>query len=145
MEDVCGYTQLAQAKSFTLKFTARQLVAWCAAFGALKTMMSENLKYFNFGTVRRAASALQIQAQLSVANSACTNDTIKLMMRTPKAIVNERGLPLSEWITVLPSVELGVGYCGATPFPDITLSRFAAKRALSFVALVKKDKLELTD
>ena len=87
----------------------KQLVTWCAAFGAPKVWVSDNGTDFRNRLLCRAAAVPQIQHRFNVANSAWANGTMERRMReilkASKAILNEQGQPLSAWITVLPSVQ----------------------------------------
>ena len=125
LEDVSGYMWLTPAKACTAEFTVKQLMAWCAAFGAPKVWVSDNGTHFRTRVLRRTAAVLQIQHRFSVANSAWTNGTAERMMReilkASKAILNERGQPLSAWITVLPLVQWALNTAvrqrfGTSPF-----------------------------
>ena len=59
--------------------------------------------------VRKLAKALGVDHRFSVANSAWTNGTVERMMREvihgAKAMLNEGGRPLSEWVAVLQAVQ----------------------------------------
>ena len=71
--------------------------------------MSDNATHFRNGVVRKLVKSLDVEHQFSVGNSARTNGTAKRMMREvvhgAKAMLNEWGRPLSEWIVVLPAVQ----------------------------------------
>ena len=46
LEDVGSYVWLVPAKACTANFMVRQLVTWCAAFGAPKVWVSDNAAHF---------------------------------------------------------------------------------------------------
>ena len=58
---------------------------------------------------RMLVKALGVEHRFSVANSAWTNGTVDRMMREvihgAKAMLNEGGRPLSEWVVVFPAVQ----------------------------------------
>ena len=71
--------------------------------------MSAKATHFRNRVVRKLAKPLGVDHQFSVANSALTNGTVERMIpeyiHGVKAMLNERGWPLSEWIVVLPAVQ----------------------------------------
>lgn len=52
LQDVSGYIWLAPAKSCSARFTSRQLVPWCATFGASRSWASDNGTHFRSRVVR---------------------------------------------------------------------------------------------
>lgn len=109
LEDVGGYMWLTPANACKATFTARQFVARCAAFRARRSWASNNGTHFRNRVIRLAAAALRVQHRFGEANSAWTNGTVERRMqevlKALKATLNECGLPLSEWISVIPSVQ----------------------------------------
>ena len=93
-----------------------------------------------------------------VANSSWTNGTIERVMqeilKTSKAIINERRRPLSEWITVLPSVQWALNTAirqrfGVSPFhvmmgrePQASFSVLVEEREELDITSVEEDKLQ---
>ena len=109
VEDVSGYVWLRPARKCEANFVAKELVEWCSVFGRPTTWVSDNAAHFKNRVIRKVASRIGVTHRFSVANSAWTNGTVERMMRevlrTTKAILNERRRPLSEWIVVLPAVQ----------------------------------------
>ena len=71
--------------------------------------MSDNANHFRDRVVRKLAKALGVDHRFSLANRAWTNGTVERMMREvihgTKAMINEGGRPLSEWVVLLPAVQ----------------------------------------
>ena len=71
--------------------------------------MSDNATHFRYRVVRKLAKALGVEHRFSVANSAWIYGNVERMMREvihgAKAMLNERGRPLSEWVVVLPAAQ----------------------------------------
>ena len=109
LEDISGYTWMRPSKACTVNGTVEELIRWCATFGPPTTWVSDNATHFRNHVVRKLAKALGIEHRFSVANSAWTNGTVERMMHEvihgAKAMLNEGGRPLSEWVVVLPAVQ----------------------------------------
>ena len=109
LEDVSGYTWLQPSRARTANGTMEDFVRWCATFGPPTTWASDNATHFGNRVVRKLAKALGVEHRFSVANSAWTNGTVERMMceviHGAKAMLNEEGRPLSEWVVVLPAVQ----------------------------------------
>ena len=71
--------------------------------------VSDNATHFRNRVVRKLENALGVEHRFSVVNSAWTNGTVERMMRKvihgARAMLNEGGRPLSEWVLVLPAVQ----------------------------------------
>lgn len=82
LEDVGDYVCLIEARACTANFAAKQLVAWCAAFGTSKIWVSENGTHFRNRMIRKVASAaLKVQHRFGrVTMSARTNGAVERMM-----------------------------------------------------------------
>ena len=94
--------------------------------------------------VRKLAKALGVDHRFSVANSAWTNGTVERMMREvihgAKAMLNEGGRPLSEWVVVLPAAQWTLNMAWrkrlhATPYHVMT----GRKPRTAFTALIEGD------
>ena len=101
-------TWLRPSRACTANGTVEELVRWCATFGPPTTWVSDNATHFRDRVVRKLAKALGVEHRFSVANSAWSIGTVERMMREVihgrKAMLNEMGRPLSEWVVVLPTV-----------------------------------------
>ena len=108
-EDARGHTWLRPSRACMVNGTVEELVRWCTMFGPSTTWVSDNATHFRNSAVRKLAKALDVEHRFSVANSAWTNGTVERMMREVidegKAMLNEGGRPLSEWVVVLPAVQ----------------------------------------
>ena len=100
-EDVSGCTWL---RPCTTKDTVEELVRWCATFRPPATWVSDHATLFRNHVVCKLSKALGVEHRFSVANSAWTNGTVEHMMREvihgARAMLNEGGRPLSEWVVV---------------------------------------------
>ena len=109
LEDGSGCTWLRPYRGCTANGTVEELVRWCAMFGTPTTWVSNNTSHFRNRVVLKLAKALGVEHRFSVANSAWTNGTMERMMREvihgAKAMLNEEGRPLSEWVVVPPAVQ----------------------------------------
>ena len=69
--------------------------------------MSDHATHFCNRVAHKLAKAQGAEHRFSVANSAWTNGTMERMMREvihgAKAMLNEEGRPLSEWVVVPPA------------------------------------------
>ena len=109
LEDVSGYTWLRPSRACTANAAVEELVSWCTTLGSLTTWVSENATHFCNRVVRKLAKALGVEHRFSVVNSAWINEIVERMMREvihgAKAMLNEGGRPLSEWVVELPAVQ----------------------------------------
>ena len=109
LEDVSGYKWLRPSRACTANGIVEELVGWFATFRPPTTWVSDNATHFRNRVVRNLAKSLGVEHRFSVANSAWTNGTVERMMREvihgAKAMLNEWGRPLSEWVVVLPAVQ----------------------------------------
>ena len=87
--------------------------------------MSDRAPHFKNETLKLVASKLGASHRFSVAYSSWSNGTVERMnlkvVRTFRAIMSERGRPLSEWPDVICTVQFALNLAyrermGATPF-----------------------------
>lgn len=93
---------------------------------------------------------LRIQHRFDVANTTWTNGTVEQvmheMLKASKAILHERGSLLSEWVTVLPSLQSALNTAVARKRYSTLLFHVMlgnGSRTL-FAVLMEKGELELT-
>lgn len=83
-------------------------MAWYNAFDRLRAGVSNIGNHFRNWIVRKAAKTFGGENKFSIANYTWTSGTVEKMVRgvlkTSKAILNDRRRLLSEWIAVLPAI-----------------------------------------
>ena len=109
MEDVSRFVWLEEAASCSSDVAARAVLKWCALFGVPRAFVSDDGTQFTGETMKMLPSRLRSAHHFGVANSSWTSGTIKRMnrevVRTFLAIRSERCRPVSEWLSVVGTVQ----------------------------------------
>ena len=109
MDDLSNFVWLEPMESCTAAPTAKYLLRWCKTLGAPEVWVSATASYFKNRVMKALEGALRVEHRFAVANSPWSNGTCERMMREMvralKAILQEEGRDIREWVGVVPAVQ----------------------------------------
>ena len=100
VDDVSWFVSLQPAASCTSEVAARSILEWVSVLGTPEVFVSDGAPHFKNETLKLVAAKLGASHRFSVAYSSWINGTVERMnlevVRTFRAVMSERGRPLSE-------------------------------------------------
>ena len=129
VDDVSSFVSLQLTASCTSEVAARSILEWVSVLGTPEVFVSDGAPYFKNETLKLVAAKLGASHRFSVAYSSWSNGTVERMnlevVRTFRAVMSERGRPLSEWPDSIYAVQFALNSAyrermGATPFQLMT-------------------------
>ena len=108
---------------------ARSILEWVSVLGTPEVFVSDGASQFKNETLKLVAAKLGASHRFSVAYSSWSNGTVERMnlevVRTFRAVMSERGRPLSEWPDSIYALQFALNLAyrermGATPFQLMT-------------------------
>jgi transposase InsO family protein len=103
-----GYTELISCRSPTALVAAQALTAWCARFGAPKTLVSDRASHFMNEMLSEVTRRLGIGHHFTVAYSPWANGTVERINRDILALARiklaEARLPAKLWPQLVPAI-----------------------------------------
>eukprot|EP00752_Nemacystus_decipiens_P007839 g7004.t1 len=125
MDDLSNFAWLEPTGACTAALTAQHLLNWCKTLGVPDVWVSDTATHFKNKILSTLQTALGVDRRFTVANSPWSNGTCERMMRevvrTFKAILQERRKSVREWVDLVPAVQwaLNTAYrerYGSTPY-----------------------------
>ena len=130
VDDVSSFDSLQPAASCTSEVAARSILEWVLVLGTPEVFVSDRAPDFKNETLKLIAAKLGASHRFSAAYSSWSNDTVERMnlevVRTFRAVMSERGRPLSEWPDTIYAVQFALNSAyrermGVTPFQLTTV------------------------
>ena len=125
MDDLSNFVWLEPTGACTARLTAQHLLNWCKTLGVPDVWVSDTATHFKNKIMATLEKALGVERRFTVANSPWSNGTCERMMRevvrTLKAILQERRGSVRDWVDLVPAVQwaLNTAYrerYGSTPY-----------------------------
>ena len=129
VDDVNSFVSLQPAASCTSEVAARNVLEWVSVLGTPEVFVSDGASHFKNETLKLVAAKLGASNRFSVAYSSWSNGTVERLnlevVRTFRAVMSERGRPLSEWSGTIYAVQFALNTAyrertGVTPFQLMT-------------------------
>ena len=129
-DNVSSFVSLQPAASCTSKIAARSILEWMSVLSTPEVFVSDGAPHFKNETLKLVAAKLRASHRFSVVvHSSWSDGTVERMnlevVRTFRAVMSERGRPLSEWPDSNYAVQFALNSAyrermGAAPFQLMT-------------------------